>query len=65
MNKQSPSKKSIADEDMNVEPGDQGIGEDNDEDGKAVDPDALAFIKAKKNVVNLHRAKKNERMGKA
>jgi hypothetical protein len=36
-----------------------------DESEHGVDPDALAFIKAKRNVVDLHKAKKAERTGKA
>lgn len=34
-----------------------------DIEGRDIDPDALAFIKAKRNVDDLHRAKKLEKKG--
>jgi hypothetical protein len=36
-------------------------GEPTEEDGFAVDPDALAFINAKKKVDDLHKAKKHDK----
>lgn len=57
----SMTKRSTLEDQMDVE---DDRNDRNDEDG-GVDQDALAFIRAKKNVVNLHKAKKAERTGKA
>jgi hypothetical protein len=37
--------------------------EDNEEGEGGIDPDAFAFIKAKRKVDDLHRAKKQEKKG--
>ena len=60
MHYRSITKRSTADNELKIDR--EQEGEDESEHG--VDPDALAFIKAKRNVVDLHKAKKAERTGK-
>lgn len=61
MHYRSITRRSTAENELKTEREQEGL----DESEHGVDPDALAFIKAKRNVTDLHKAKKAERTGKA